>query len=319
MATQESPDHDQRFKTLLVEFFREFLSLFFPTWAERFDLSAVEWLPQEVFPDPPQGERRALDLVGRVPLLAGVEAPFPEGAAEGFVLIHLEVESNDRIARFRRRFFEYYCDLRRKYDLPVWPIGVFLRVGLDGVGWASYEETFWEQKLLQFWFAYVGLPALDAETYLYGENLLGVALTSLMRVPRERRVELHAEGLDRIVHARDNEWRRYLLAECLQAYSDFDPAEWERLQELLITDKYKEARQMTLTYFERGKIQGEVLGERNALQRMAMRQLEVRFGPLPTPAKERLAALSVAQLEQLILDFVHAKSLKDLGLGEPEA
>jgi hypothetical protein len=315
MANQETPDHDQRFKSLIVEFFREFLSLFFPTWAERFNLSTVEWLPQEVFADPPQGKRRALDLVGRVSVLPGHAAPFPDDEEEGFVLIHLEVESKDRIAPFRRRFFEYYCDLRRKYDLPVWPIGVFLRVGLDGIGWTSYEETFWEQKLLQFWFAYVGLPALDAETYLHGENLLGVALTSLMRVPRERRVELHIEALDRISQAQDNEWRRYLLAECLQVYSDLDPAEWERLQQLLITNKHEETRQMTLTYFERGKIEGE----RKALERVAMRQLEVRFGPLPTLVKEQIAALSLAQLNQLIEDFVNAQSLKDLGLGEQEA
>jgi len=219
MSTTESPDHDQRFKTLLAEFFREFLFLFFPTWAARFDLSAVDWLTQEVFPDPPQGERRALDLVGRVRQLPGVPPPFEGGADEGFVLIHLEVESQDRIAGFRRRFFNYYCDLRRKFDVPVWPIGVFLRVGLNGVGWTSYEEMFWEQRVLEFWFAYVGLPALDAETYLHGESVLGAALMSLMRVPRERRVELEAEAMDRIGRANENVWRRFLLAECLQAYS----------------------------------------------------------------------------------------------------
>ena len=320
MAAQESPDHDQRFKTLLVEFFREFLLLFFPTWAARFDLSAVDWLTQEVFPDPPRGERRALDLVGRVRLLPGVPPPFDGGAEEGFVLLHLEVESNDRIAGFRRRFFDYYCDLRRKYDLPVWPIGVFLRVGLDGVGWTSYEETFWEQQLLQFWFTYVGLPALDAETYLHGENLLGVALTSLMRVPHERRVELQMEALDRIVKSKENtDWRRFLLAECLLAYSELDPAEWERLQALLVTNKYREAKEMTLTYYERGKIQGELLGERNALLRTATRLLEAKFGSLSDAIKQRLRALSIEQLDQLMVDFVQAQSLKDLRLQEPEA
>jgi hypothetical protein len=144
VAPNVPPDHDQRFKTLIVEFFREFLFLFFPAWAERFDLSALDWLTQEVFPDPPQGERRALDLVCRLRLRPGVPPPFPGGEEGGLVLIHLEVESKDRIAGFRRRFFDYYCDLRRRYDLPVRPIGLFLRVGLDGVGWTNYEETFWD-------------------------------------------------------------------------------------------------------------------------------------------------------------------------------
>ena len=310
MSLNEPPDHDQRFKTLIVEFFREFLFLFFPAWAERFDLTAVDWLTQEVFPDPPQGERRALDLVCRLRLRPGVPPPCEGSEEGGLVLIHLEVESNDRIAGFRRRFFDYYCDLRRKYDLPVWPIGLFLRVGLDGVGWTTYEETFWDQRILQFIFAYVGLPALDAETYLSGESLLGVALTSLMRVPRERRVELQAEALDRIARAEENDWRRFLLGECLQAYSDLDPAEWERLQALLITDKYKEARPMTLTYYERGKLQGEL----TALREMTEGQLQEKFGSLSAAVKQRLEAMPVEQLKDLGRKLIRAQSLKELDL-----
>jgi hypothetical protein len=35
-------DHDQRFKNLLHEFLREFVSLFFPDWAAKLDLSHPE-------------------------------------------------------------------------------------------------------------------------------------------------------------------------------------------------------------------------------------------------------------------------------------
>jgi hypothetical protein len=306
MSEKEQPDHDQRLKTLIVEFFREFLSCFFPDWAGRFDYTDIEWLPQEVFPDPPKGERRVLDLVCRLRLGPNVEPPFPGGEANGLVLVHLEVESNDRIAGFRRRFFEYYVDLRRKYDLPVWPIGLFLRVGLDGIGWAPYEETFWGRQVLQFHFAYVGLPALDASTYLTGENLLGVALTSLMRVPRDRRVELQADALDRIARSRQNEWRRFLLAETLQAYSELDPTEWERLQALLVTEKYREARPMTLTYFERGKFQERL--------EATVTMLEARFGALKPEVRQRLDAMSLEQLRGLFQAAMTAKNLKDLGL-----
>ena len=41
--------------------------------------------------------------------------------------------------------------------------------------------------MLRFEYAYVGLPALDAEPYATGENLIGVALSTLMRVTPERR------------------------------------------------------------------------------------------------------------------------------------
>ena len=59
-------DHDQRFKTLIREFFADFLRLFFAAWAARLDLSGVEWLDKEVFTDPPGGDVYILDLVARL-------------------------------------------------------------------------------------------------------------------------------------------------------------------------------------------------------------------------------------------------------------
>ncbi len=306
MTAKEQPDHDQRLKTLLVEFFREFLTCFFPEWAARFDYEAIDWLPQEIFPDPPKGERRVLDLVCRLRLKPGVSPPFSGSEESGLILIHLEIESNDRIAGFRRRFFEYYVELRRKYDLPIWPIGLFLRVGLDGVGWTHYEETFWDRRVLEFNFAYVGLPALNAEDYLTGENLIGVALSSLMRIPRERRVELQADALDRIARSGQNDWRRFLLSETLQEYSGLDPTEWERLQALMVTEKYREARPMTLTYYQRGKLQERL--------ETALLHLEARFGSLSPAVKTKVEAMSPDQLRELLLALLSAHTLKELGL-----
>ena len=54
--------------------------------------------------------------------------------------------------------FDYYIQLRRDTGLPVLPIALFLRVGLDGTGWDTYEEH-WEQRIIRFEYAYVGLPA----------------------------------------------------------------------------------------------------------------------------------------------------------------
>ena len=75
--------------------------------------------------------------------------------------------------------FDYYIQLRRDSGLPVLPIALFLRTGLDGIGWDGYEEHFWERLILRFEYAYVGLPALDGEQYATGDNLLGVALSAL--------------------------------------------------------------------------------------------------------------------------------------------
>ena len=58
MSSSPVPDHDQRLKVLLKEFFEAFFRCFFPTWAARFDFAAIDWLDKELFLAPPQGEKR---------------------------------------------------------------------------------------------------------------------------------------------------------------------------------------------------------------------------------------------------------------------
>jgi hypothetical protein len=247
MPQPAGPDHDQRLKVLLKEFFATFLACFFPDWAARFDYAAIDWLDKEMFLAPPQGEKRQLDLVARLKLRPG--APPPRGEAADLVaLVHVELESRESAAAFRGRMFEYYVQLRRDTGLPVLPIALFLRVGLDGIGWDAYEEHFWERRVVRFEYAYVGLPALDGEPYATGENLLGVALSALMRVPAERRAELYAEGLKRIAGSRENDFRRFLLADCLEAYGELDESQKGRLQ----TEAYREVAPLMKTTYERG-------------------------------------------------------------------
>jgi hypothetical protein len=307
MSVPDAPDHDQRLKVLLKEFFEAFFVCFFPAWAARFDFTAIDWLDKELFLAPPQGEKRHLDLVARLRLRPDAPPPHP-GVTDLVALVHVEVESRASAIAFRPRMFEYYVQLRRDTGLPVLPIGLFLRVGLDGVGWDAYEEHFWEQRLLRFESAYVGLPALDGEQYATGDNLLGVALSALMRVPAERRAELHAEGLKRIARCGENDFRRFLLAECLEAYADLDAAQKERLRGLLSTEQYREVQPLMTTTYERGFMAGE--------QRATLRILEAKFGPLPTEVKPRVEALSLEELAQLQVDLAKAESLKELRLAE---
>ncbi len=63
MSQPAGPDHDQRLKVLLKEFFEAFFLCIFPVWAERFEFIDIGWLDKELFLAPPQGERRQLDLV----------------------------------------------------------------------------------------------------------------------------------------------------------------------------------------------------------------------------------------------------------------
>jgi hypothetical protein len=90
-------DHDQRFKSLIQEFFEDFLLLFFKQWAERLDCTAVGWLDKEVFPDPPEGARHYLDLVAKLPTRQGVPGMRPGEPEQWLALVHIEIESPDKV------------------------------------------------------------------------------------------------------------------------------------------------------------------------------------------------------------------------------
>jgi hypothetical protein len=298
-------DHDQRLKTLLQEFLPEFFALFFPDWASRFDLAAAEFLDQEAFLDPPQGEKRLLDVVAKVPTRELVPDPSGRGADHWLVVVHVEIESSDRAADIRPRMWHYYDFLRRQYGLPVLPVCLFLRVGLDGIGWDAYEERFWDHLLLRFEYSYVGLPALDGAAYLSSENLLGVALASLMRLPAEDRARIKAEGLDRIARSRENDARKYLLAECFNNYcylSASEMAEYKRL----VSERYPEAKMIVDSFFKTGR--------EFAIRDLVQKQLDKKFGPLPQDSVKIYEGLPLERVEEIALAYAEARSLKELGL-----
>lgn len=294
-------DHDQRFKALLREFLPEFVALFLPDWADRFDFPRTQWLEQDAFLDPPGGDRKLLDLVAKVP----TTVPVTDRPADCLLLIHVEVESGDSAADLRGRMLQYYAYLRRAHGLPVLPVGLFLRVGLGGSGRDVYEEAVWGRTLLRFEYVAVGLPALDGAAYHAGPNLLGVALSALMSLPVADRARRLAEGLERIAVSGENEARRFLLAECFENYfplPDADRPEFERLA----AERFPEGKVMLNSIEERGRIK-----ERRAL---VTKLLERKFGALPAPVVEKLNGLSPERLEEIALELVGASSLAELGL-----
>jgi hypothetical protein len=299
-------DHDQRFKTLIQLFFQDFLLLFFKSWAERLDAAAVEWLDKEVFPDPPEGQRQILDLVGKLPTRRGVPGQRAGEAERWLALVHIEIESPDKATPLRPRMFDSYCHLRRKYGLPVLPIALYLRVGLDGIGIDIYEEHFWELRPIRFEYLYVGLPALDAIEYLQGDNWLGVALAALMRIAKDQVAALGAEALRRIQSAPLSEQQRFLLGECVQAYLPMDEEAQRQFERLLASEKYHGVQAMNMTSYERGLEKGQ-----REILRM---QIDERFGPLSPAVLERIEQLPAEQLKPLGKALVHAQSLRDLGL-----
>jgi hypothetical protein len=198
--------------------------------------------------------------------------------------------------------------------LPVLPIGVFLRVGLKGVGKDVYEEKFWELQPVRFEYLYVGLPALDAVEYVQGDNWLGVALAALMKIPHERMAWLGAEALRRIQEAPLTEQQRFLLGECVQAYLPLEEDQQREFDRLVATETYKGVQAMNVTWYEKGMEKGIEQGIEKERRESVQELLEERFGAISGRVLARLEAFPVQQLPALRKAIVKAQSLHELGL-----
>ncbi len=299
----EATDHDQLFKEVIREFFPDFLRLFFPEQAARFDLSRFAWLDKELFADPPDGPRHLLDLVAELTLRDD-----PGGTS--LALVHIEIESADSVTDIERRLPDYYFYLRRTSRKPVLPVVVFLKVGLDGLGFREIIDRFDGEPVLIFRYRYVGLPALPAADYLRGDSWLGVALSSLMKSPKNLRVPFAVEAMQRLGDAPLTDGKKALLGDCVETYIDIPDEDAKRFQDILEANATGRVPAMHKTRvqiaheqgMEKGLERGLEEGLHRGLRAAVTELIEARFGPVPQEFVEWLGAMTdPASLRRLLI------------------
>ena len=314
-------DHDQRFKTLIRDFFPDFLRLFFPDISTRMDLSSVEWLDTEMLPDPPGGSRHLLDMVARVQAIPDKDSTTRENL---LALVHLEIESSDKTTLIKPRLPYYYLHLLERYQTPIMPIVLYLRVVMDGIGVDDVEITFMGKVIMRFSYFYVGLPALDALQYLEGDSWLGVALTALMNMPRDQVPWIGAEALRKLSEAPLNDQQKFLLSDCVEAYLPLDEAGQKIFEQIIHSQIYVRLNAMNKTTYDRGIEKGIEKGIEQGIEKERLRILRVaevlvrqKFGPLTSNTLSELKQFSSEQLEELLVNMESAQTLADLGFSKP--
>jgi hypothetical protein len=200
--------------------------------------------------------------------------------------------------------------LRSKFGLPILSIGVYMSVGLAGVGWDEGRDEFGGETTDLVRWPYLGLPALDGTAHVSGENLLGVALVGLMRVPEADKPRVKAEAMLRVYESGRSDICRHLFVALIEAYMDFEDGGplFKEYNALIRTDRRYEAMlKAGLTTFERGEIKGR--------RELARKMLETKFGPLPEPALRRLEEWPADRLDALGVALVgESPTLAKLGL-----
>jgi hypothetical protein len=321
-------DHDQFLKHLVHLFPADWVALALPDLPARLDFTRLEWIEQEVFADPPHGERLRVDVALKVPTLPSTP-PHDHEPDGSIVLLHLELEANMTIAQFDPRMYRYYKVLREQFGLSVLPIAVFLHTPLDGRGVRQYAERVWDYQPLAFTYHYLALPGLPAEPYLRDTNLLNVALSCMMDMPRERRVHAAYEALATIDRSDLTIPQKYALLDFVQTYSPLDETQQRDLDALLTDPKQERAMPFRKRWSERVHEEAFHQGEQTGLQAGLQTGLqtgqqtivrELVIAKFPNAQPERIAAklgeLPPEQLRQLAVRLLAATSLQELGLDD---
>jgi len=307
--------HDQLFKEFLKAFFRDFLKLFYPDVARRLNWETLRFLDKELFTDIPEGSLREADVVA--------EVQTREGAPE-LLLVHVEVQAKQE-RDFPERMFQYYALLWLRYQMPVFPIVVYLRGGGEGLTEGEYLVTLFEREQLRFRYASVGLARLDAGEYLEMGEPVGAALAALMNRRRSGDpLTLRAWMLQRIAQSGFDEARKFLLLNLIETYFELGAEEMKRFRHLLSKEGYREAQEMEVTWADKirqqgkleGKAEGKAEGRVEAKRETLLRLLTRKFGALPQETTSRVRALeSVEELDAYLDRVLTAKSLGEMGLG----
>jgi hypothetical protein len=315
--TEESEDHDQRFKVLLETFFSDFVQIVAPNHAARLSLERTEFLKQEVYTDVPQGEKRYLDLVAKVPDLNNQEE---------LVLVHVEVEGQFR-SGFSSRIWRYYLQLQLRHSLPILPIVVFLKGGPPGLQQAARRELFFEEEITLFRYYSLGLSSAEAEAYLARPEPLAWALAALMSFNGSE-AQHKLDCMKRLSGNQLDPARQFLLLDCIQTYIPLAGQSLEEYTQLVETLPQEETKTMELWWSERLKLEGEAKGEAKGeargeakgkvnalLQLLALRKL-----PITNEQKTKIeTCLDLAQLDIWFAQAFSAKSASTLFAASPTA
>lgn len=304
-------DHDQLLKEVLHFSFGDLLNLVVPIISQRLDLERIELLHEEFFTDLPEGRRRRLDLLARIPLRKTYEAEDP---SVGSQLFHVEIEHRAR-REMRRRLSRYTMQILLRHDLA--PITILLNLsgGKSGIYRTIHREQVGGLTLLCFHYHVFGVAGCLAQEYLRRPEPLAWALAALMRPGEWSLARQKIECLRRLTGVPLDDARRFLLVNLVETYLHLEGHDLEEYHAMLAEKPNRPIADLEMTWADRLRAEGRAEA-RESLERLLLKQLELRFGPLSEGARQRLG--SIGSSEELILlaeRALEADSLQELGLG----
>jgi hypothetical protein len=190
-----------------------------------------------------------------------------------------------------------------------------------------------------FYYRALGLSGCRAQEWLARPEPIAWAFAALMKAGSWSRAELKLECLRRIATSRVAGLRKQILVNWVETYVQLSGQDALELQRLLDLEGNEEIKTMELTWLgqaeARGIEQGIVRGKKEGIKegiaqgaetarreavgrmrRVVLRQLEQRFGAVPTKMRRKIEAIdSLEPLADLAEKVLVVGSVGELGLG----
>ena len=293
--------HDQNFKNLILDYPRDALAFFAPEEAPLPD-EAVRIIPirQEQLQERLHDHFRALDT----PLLV----EWTDGRREAILFV-LEEESDWR--KFSLRRLAHYClDLSELFETDrVVPVAIFLR-DADA---APPSLTLGTERRPYLTFNYLAckLREIPAERWQQSNNLVARVNLPNLRGAENRKVEVYARAVRGLFDLEPDGGRREKYLEFIDIYAGLTENDRRRYRRQYPEDSNTMAgiiQRARDEGMEQGMRQGRVEGERALLEK----QLQRRFGLVPSGVTDRLRQASAADIETWAENVLDADTLDDV-------
>lgn len=252
-------DHDHLFKSLLQNFFEEFIDLFFPQIWKEMDFANLKFMDKELFNDTGRRKIREVDLVVETELKG----------EDSLVLVHLEQQAQYE-SGFNERMFLYFSRLvEANPGKRIIPIALFSYDDKNKQESSIYEMRFPFLNVLEFNFLTVELNKLNWRDFIRQDNPLAGTLMSKMDYTETDKIEIKKEFLRILVRSELDAAYNHELTTFFETYLKLTNEEEHKLQkEITQLNPEEEAKVMELmTSYER---KGYEIGKKDGKKEIAL-------------------------------------------------
>ncbi|MGP9767757.1 DUF4351 domain-containing protein [Halomonas sp. AOP13-D3-9] len=293
--------HDQNFKNLILDYPHDALEFFAAEEAEGLSPSVtITPIRQEQLKERLGDRFHELD----VPLLV----EWPDGQREA-LLFTLEEETDPsrfsihRLAHYTLHLSELFATHR------VVPVVIFLHAN-ERIEHSLHIQSE-RHRYLTFNYLHTRLSSLPAAQFLNSQNIVARLNLPNMQWAKKDKVEVYASAIKGLLSLEPNVEKQLKYIDFVDIYSGLNAEE-----RLTYQRRYPQEESQMVGLSERlrneGMQQGMQQGRQQEAQALLRKQINLKFGALPTWADERISAATIEELETWMEDILSASTLEAL-------